>query len=138
MNPVVKLWYILLMFILRLSRFFSRFFEYFFFMFLNRGIKSFQEEFFDNTNEEIVGMFDFLDWNEDKGNPENLNGDVNKTYTQGNYLQISYRTLSIIRRGLYIVYPHFYCSFICRAVRRDWSPKFETELNIIIGIVQKV
>jgi len=49
----------------------------------SKGIKSFQEEFFDNTNEEIVGMFDFLDWNEDKGNPENLNGDINKTYTQG-------------------------------------------------------
>ena len=55
-------------------------------MFLIRGIKSFQEEFFDNTNEEIVGMFDFLDWNEDKGNSENLNGDINKTYTQGNYI----------------------------------------------------
>ena len=95
---------------------FSHAFLNYFFMFLIRGIKSFQEEFFDNTNEEIVGMFDFLDWNEDKGNPENLNGDINKTYTQGNYLQISYRTLSIIRRGFYIVYPHFYCSFICRAV----------------------
>ena len=81
-------------------------------MFLIRGIKSFQEEFFDNTNEEIVGMFDFLDWNEDKGNPENLNGDFNKTYTQGNYLKISYRKLSIIRRGLYIVYPIFIAVYL--------------------------
>ena len=64
-------------------------FSHAFFMFLIRGIKSFQEEFFDNTNEEIVGMFDFLDWNEDKGNPENLNGDINKTYTQGNYILIT-------------------------------------------------
>lgn len=29
-----------------------------------RGIKSFQEEFFDDTNDEIVAMFDLL-WNED-------------------------------------------------------------------------
>ena len=68
---------------------FSHAFLNYFFMFLIRGIKSFQEEFFDNTNEEIVGMFDFLDWNEDKGNPENLNGDINKTYTQGNYILIT-------------------------------------------------
>ena len=67
-------------------------------MFLIRGIKSFQEEFFDNTNEEIVGMFDFLDWNEDKGNSENLNGDINKTYTQGNYILIS--SLDIIWNSL--------------------------------------
>ena len=80
-------------------------------MFLIRGIKSFQEEFFDNTNEEIVGMFDFLDWNEDKGNPENLNGDINKTYTQGNYLQISYRMCSIIRHGFFIFTP-FLLQFI--------------------------
>ena len=31
-----------------------------------RGIKSFQEEFFDDTNDEIVAIFDLL-WSEDHG-----------------------------------------------------------------------
>ena len=59
-----------------LSHVFQKIFDFFI-----RGIKSFQTEFFDNTNDEIVGMFDLL-WNEDKVNAENLNGDFNITYIQ--------------------------------------------------------
>ena len=36
----------------------------------SKGIKSFQEEFFDNTNHEIVAMFDLL-WSHKNPNPEN-------------------------------------------------------------------